>query len=122
MLNFFLVFICVLSLTSFSVRAESVQIEQIGPSLKNPWGMDFISDKEVLVTEKKGRIYRINISDNSSNEILNVPKVDSTMQGGLLDIIYNDGVVFYCYSKETSKGIALAIDSAIIVDDKLKKK
>ena len=122
MLNFFLAFICVLSLTSFSVRAESVQIEQIGPSLKNPWGMDFISDKEVLVTEKKGRIYRINISDNSSNEIQNVPKVDSTMQGGLLDIIYNDGVVFYCYSKETSKGIVLAIDRAIIVNDKLEKK
>ena len=71
--------------------------------------------KKVVFTE-------INISDGSSIEIQNVPKVASTMQGGLLDIIYNDGVVFYCYSKETSKGTVLAIDSAIIVDDKLDKR
>ncbi len=119
MLNFFLIFICILSLTSLSVRANNIQIEQIGPTLKNPWGMDFINDSELLITEKKGRIFRVNISDGSSIQIQNVPKVASTMQGGLLDIIYNEGDIFYCYSKDTSKGTVLAIDSANIVDDKL---
>ena len=122
MLNFFLVFICIFSLTSLSVRADNIQIEQIGSTLKNPWGMDFINDSELLVTEKKGRIFRVNISDGSSIEIQNVPIVASTMQGGLLDIIYNEGDVFYCYSKDTSKGTVLAIDSANIVDDKLDKR
>jgi glucose/arabinose dehydrogenase len=120
--KFFLVFICISSLTSFSARADNIQIQQIGPSLENPWGMDFINDSELLVTEKKGRIYRINISDGSSSEIHNVPKVSSTLQGGLLDIIYNDGVVYYCYSKDTSKGTVLAIDSANLVNDKLIKR
>ena len=122
MLNFFLVFIFIFSLTSLSVRADNIQIEQIGPTLKNPWGMDFINDSELLITEKKGRIFRVNISDGSSTEIHNVPVVASTMQGGLLDIIYNKGDIFYCYSKDTSKGTVLAIDSANIVDEKLEKK
>ena len=122
MLNFFLVFICIFSLTSLSVRADNIQIEQIGPTLKNPWGMDFINDSELLVTEKKGRIFRVNISDGSSIQIQNAPIVASTVQGGLLDIIYNEGDVFYCYSKDTSKGTVLAIDSANIVDDKLDKR
>ena len=122
MLNFFLVFICIFSLTSLSVRADNIQIEQIGSTLKNPWGMDFINESELLVTEKKGRIYLVNILDGSSIEIQNVPRVASTMQGGLLDIIYNEGDVFYCYSKDTSKGTVLAIDSANIVDDKLDKR
>ena len=122
MLNFFLVFICIFSLTSLSVRADNIQIEQIGPTLKNPWGMDFINDSELLVTEKKGRIFRVNISDGSSIQIQNAPIVASTVQGGLLDIIYNEGDVFYCYSKDTSKGTVLAIDSANIVDNKLDKR
>ena len=77
-----------------STIAQPFQVEQIGPSLKNPWGMDFINDREILITEKRGNIYHINISDGSYYEIQNVPKVASTMQGGLLDRIYNNGAIF----------------------------
>ena len=117
--NFIFIFIFIF--ISFTAKADNIKIEQIGPTLKNPWGMDFINDRELLVTEKRGRIFHINISDGSSFEIHNVPKVASTMQGGLLDIIHNDGTVFYCYSKDTSEGTVLAIDRAVIVDDKLEK-
>ena len=117
--NFIFIFIFIF--ISFTAKADNIKIEHIGPTLKNPWGMDFINDRELLVTEKRGRIFHINISDGSSFEIHNVPKVASTMQGGLLDIIHNDGTVFYCYSKDTSEGTVLAIDRAVIVDDKLEK-
>ena len=115
-------FIMFALLMAHSISAASLQFEQIGPSLKNPWGMDFINDRELLVTEKRGRIYHINISNGYSVEIQNVPSVSSTMQGGLLDIIFNEGAVFYCYSKDTSEGTVLAIDSAHIVDNKLDKR
>ena len=117
--NFIFIFIFIF--LSLSAKTDTIKIEQIGPTLKNPWGMDFINERELLVTEKRGRIFQINISDGSSFEIFNVPKVASTMQGGLLDIIHNDGIVFYCYSKDTSKGTVLAIDRAVIIDDKLEK-
>ena len=118
--NFIFIFIFIF--ISFTAKADNIKIEQIGPMLKNPWGMDFINERELLVTEKRGRIFHINILDGSSSEIHNVPKVASTMQGGLLDIIYNDGTVFYCYSKDTSEGTVLAIDRAVIVDGKLEKR
>ncbi len=105
-----------------NLSADPFYVEQIGPSLKNPWGMDFINDSELLVTEKRGRIYRINVSNGSSFEIENVPKVVSIRQGGLLDVIFHDGLVFYCYSKSTSKGVVLAIDSALILDDRLEQR
>ena len=95
MVKFFLILISIISLTTQSVRAENAYIEKIGPTLKNPWGMDFINDSELLVTEKRGRIYRINISNGSSYEVENVPEVVSQGQGGLLDIIFHDGLVFY---------------------------
>ena len=120
--KFLIIFICIVSLTSLSARSEQIQIEKIGPTLKNPWGMDFINDQELLITEKRGRIYHVNVLTESSYEILNVPKVAATMQGGLLDIIYHDGVVFYCYSKDTSNGVVLAIDRAVIIEDKLEKR
>ena len=105
--NFIFIFIFIF--LSLSAKTDTIKIEQIGPTLKNPWGMDFINERELLVTEKRGRIFQINISDGSSFEIHNVPKVASTMQGGLLDIIHNDRTVFYCYSKDTSEGTVLAL-------------
>jgi glucose/arabinose dehydrogenase len=104
-----LVFICISSLTSFSVRADNIEIQQIGPTLENPWGMDFINDSELLVTEKKGRIYRINISDGSSSEIHNLPKVSSTLQGGLLDIIYNDELFIIVTQRTLLKELCLQL-------------
>ena len=93
MVKFFLILISIISLTTQSVRAENLYIEKIGPTLKNPWGMDFINDSELLVTEKSGRIHLINISNESYKEIENVPEVVSNRQGGLLDIIFHDDLM-----------------------------
>ena len=67
--NFIFIFIFIS--ISFTAKADNIKIEQIGPTLKNPWGMDFINDRELLITEKRGRIFHINISDGSSFEIHN---------------------------------------------------
>ena len=67
--KFLIIFICIVSLTSLSARSEQIQIEKIGPTLKNPWGMDFLNDQELLITEKRGRIYHVNVLTESSSQI-----------------------------------------------------
>lgn len=49
-----------------------------------PWGMDFISQDEMLVTEKSGILYRV--SDGNKTEISGLPEVYVRGQGGLLDV------------------------------------
>lgn len=58
--------------------------EQVVSGLEIPWGMNFLPDGSLLVTEKSGSLYHI--VNGVKTKISNVPKVYQRGQGGLLDI------------------------------------
>ena len=68
--------------------ASSVRLERLA-TLEFPWGMAFLPDGRLLVTEKPGRL-RIFTDGKLSAPIENVPKVayrpTPGAQGGLLDV------------------------------------
>lgn len=49
-----------------------------------PWGMDFITENDLLVTEKKGVLYRV--INGEKNEVAGLPEIYQRGQGGLLDV------------------------------------
>jgi len=59
---------------------------QIADRLSNPWGMAFLPDGRILVTERRGRLRMIENGQLLNDPIVGVPDVASTGQGGLLDI------------------------------------
>ena len=58
--------------------------ETVVDGLEIPWGMDFISENEILVTEKKGNLYRV--SNGEKAEVSGLPEIYQRGQGGLLDV------------------------------------
>ena len=96
-----------------------VQTAQIGPDLSHPWGMDFISHDEVLVTTRAGALYRISLVTGDSRTIGNLPEVAHFGQGGLLDVLSDGDDIFLCYAKPTQGGAATAIDKATLSGDRL---
>lgn len=59
----------------------------IAKGLDHPWGMTFLPDGSLLVTERPGRLRRVTLTDNAlSPPIAGVPSVDAGGQGGLLGI------------------------------------
>tara|TARA_B100001057_G_scaffold372227_1_gene376394 strand:- start:971 stop:2092 length:1122 start_codon:yes stop_codon:yes gene_type:complete len=58
--------------------------ETIVDGLEIPWGMDFISENEILVTEKKGILYRV--SNGEKVEVSGLPEIYQRGQGGLMDV------------------------------------
>ena len=96
-----------------------MRITQIGPALSHPWGMDFISDDEVLVTTRPGKLYRIVLGTGAAAAIGNLPQVAHYGQGGLLDVALNGDDVYLCYAKPTPFGAATAIDKARLSGDQL---
>jgi aldose sugar dehydrogenase len=80
------------ALTGFSnAKAEVVKTEGVDlnveslAKLDNPWGMAFLPDGKLLITEKPGRL-RIFEDGKLSEPIAAVPEVDYRGQGGLLDV------------------------------------
>lgn len=53
--------------------------------LQSPWGMAFLPDGSMLITEKSGEI--IHFKNGKKIEISNVPSIYNRGQGGLLDIV-----------------------------------
>ena len=97
-LLFFL--ICLFSQVSF---ANDIKISKI-IDLEDPWGSAFINDKELIITEKIGKIKLINIETGNINEIKHNINFLVDGQGGLLDIIYKDQYVWVSYSEDRGSG------------------
>ena len=58
--------------------------ELIVDGIDIPWGMDFINEQELLVTDKKGTLYHV--LNGVKTEVSGLPKIYVRGQGGLLDV------------------------------------
>jgi aldose sugar dehydrogenase len=54
--------------------------------LNQPWGMTFLPDGRLLVTQKPGSLLLVSGDGTTVTNISGVPTVDATNQGGLLDV------------------------------------
>ena len=89
-------------LFSSFVGAGEINLKEI-QKLDAPWGSTFISDKELLITEKSGKIKLINLVSGKVSEVIHNLKILEDGQGGLLDILYKDDIVYVSYSEDHGK-------------------
>ena len=108
-----------LCLTAPLYANAAPKIERLGPALTHPWGMDFLSPSEVLVTTRKGQLFSITIATGATKMIKGLPKVAYFGQGGLLDIAIDGDMIYLCYAKALGNDTATAIDKARLVGDRL---
>ena len=59
--------------------------ETVVDGIDIPWGMTFISENEMLVSEKSGILYHV--LNGEKSEISGLPEIYVRGQGGLLDVI-----------------------------------
>ena len=100
-----------ISKISFSY-SEKYNFEKL-ISLNEPWGSSFISNTELIITEKTGKIKIIDINTKKIQEIDHNLNYFVDGQGGLLDIIYKNENLWISYTEnrgdwKTSTSIAKA--------------
>ncbi len=81
---------------------------------QNPWGMAWLPDGRLLITEKAGEILIFKDGKNTGEKLSGVPAVVSEGQGGLLDIklhpdYANNKWIYISYSKPVKGGATTAI-------------
>ncbi len=86
---------------SFSNDKEN-QLTILKKDLSSPWSLSFVSENEVIISEKTGKIKLFNLINNSISEIPHNLKVieDNNSQGGLLEILYHNGEIFISYAEK----------------------
>lgn len=128
----FIAFAACAQQTASEVTAETPSdlkytTEVVVPDLNIPWGMTFLPDNSILITEKSGEL--IHFKDGNKIIIEGVPAVYTRGQGGLLDIEthpnYKDnGWIYLSYSSKEGDGDGgnTAITRAKLVENKLVEK
>ena len=107
---FFLIIIFLLFTSkSYSINYTLTKIIE----LDEPWGSSFINKKEIIITEKNGKIKIVNIISKKILEVKHNLNFLNVGQGGLLDIIYRNNNLWVSYSEDrgnskTSTSIAKA--------------
>jgi len=111
MKKLFLFIFIILNFPSVAL-SENLKFKKI-VSLDKPWGSSFISNDEIIITEKSGKIKIVNISTNEVIQVEHNLNFLEHGQGGLLDILYKDNFIWISYSEKrrnqkTSTSIAIA--------------
>lgn len=96
---------------SESLSANSAEThysyEVVVPDLEIAWGMDFLPDGSMLITEKSGEL--IHFKDGQKQRVQDAPEVYNRGQGGFLDVTVHpdydsNGWIYFTYSSSKGEG------------------
>lgn len=86
---------------------RSYSVETVIDNITIPWGMDWLPDGSMLITEKSGEL--IHYKDGQRTAIQNIPEVYVRGQGGLLDVAVhpnykNNGWIYFTHASTDGDG------------------
>jgi glucose/arabinose dehydrogenase len=89
------------------VQSENMKLklEQVVEGLAIPWGMSFISENQLLVTERSGGVRLVDVNSGKYQLLKNTPEVLAEGQGGMLDVAISpnykkDSWIYFTYVKD----------------------
>jgi glucose/arabinose dehydrogenase len=96
--------------TTIQTREHAVRLVTVTDGLERPWGLAFLPDGRMLVTEKAGRL-RVVGKDGKLDAapVANLPAIDAQGQGGLLDVALHpeyasNGLIYWTYAQRDAEG------------------
>jgi aldose sugar dehydrogenase len=98
----------------------NLAVETFARGLDRPWGLAFLPDGRVLVTEKPGRMRIVSREGQLSPPVQGVPKVFAVSQGGLLDVALDrqfaqTSTIYFCYAEPDEGGGRTSMARATLV-------
>lgn len=102
-------------------EAGKIKVETLASGLEHPWGLAFMPDGRMLVTERTGRL-RILTQDGALSEPLSgIPEVVAKGQGGLLDVALDPNftenkLVYITYAEPGEGGAGTAVARGKLAD------
>lgn len=91
-----------------------VRLVTVAAGLEHPWGMAFLPDGRLLVTERPGRLRIVQPDGALGSPLAGVPAVVAAGQGGLLDVAIDpefaaNGYVYLSYAEPREGGNGTAV-------------
>jgi len=99
--------------TPASIEAP-IRVTTVARGLEHPWGLEFLPDGRMLVTERPGRLRIVDAAGTISPPLAGVPAVFAVGQGGLLDVAISpdfatDRLVYLSFAEPGDGGAGTAV-------------
>ena len=108
-----------LLLVCLVLPVRALTLTPVAGELRHPWGLAFLPDGGYLVSERPGRLLRIDAGGNR-HVVSGLPPLAATGQGGLLDLaLDSDGWLYLSYSEPGDGGAGTAVARARLQKDAL---
>src|SRR5690606_1262456 len=106
---------------TFETEGPSIQVSTVVDGLSHPWGIAFLPDGSMLVTEREGNLRHVK-DDALSEPLSGVPEVDARGQGGLLDVTLDpdfeeNRLVYLSFAEAGEGGNGTAVARGKLSDD-----
>lgn len=107
-------------------HAAAFSLEEVATGLSNLWGMTFLPDGSMVVTERAGKMRVISKDGVVGEPVKGLPAIAVGGQGGLLDVVaspqFNSNrKIYFSYSEPSANGKtnSTAVSEAILVGNQL---
>lgn len=119
-----LLFATSLSAQTLTTEKTSLTLEKVAQGLEHPWGLAFLPDGRMLVTERSGKLRYVNTDGSLSAPLAGLPDVEVAGQGGLLDVLLHpnfaeNNQVYISYNEPSENGSSTAVAIATLNADRI---
>ena len=108
------------------LSAASPSVVTVAKGLVDPWGLAFLPDGRMLVTEKAGRLRIVARDGALSSPLEGLPAIAVGGQCGLLDVVVDPRFadnqrIFFSFAEPGAGGNSTAVASARLLNDQLRE-
>ena len=82
-----------------NAHSSEFKLEKVYSGLNKPWSLSFIDKENIILTEKSGKLFALNLKSKNINEIKHNLSINNLGQGGLLDVLYYNKDIYISYSE-----------------------
>ncbi|WP_209004840.1 PQQ-dependent sugar dehydrogenase [Pannonibacter phragmitetus] len=102
-------------------KAADFRIVEVATDLEHPWGLAFLPDGRMLVTERPGQLRIVGADGSLSAPLTGLPEIYDSGQGGLLDVILDpdfasNSTIYFSYSTPVERRGTTRIAKAKLTD------
>lgn len=99
-----------------------VSVSTVAAGLEHPWGLAFLPEGGMLVTERPGRLRHVDAEGAVSDPVAGLPDILAVGQGGLLDVALDPGfadnrLVYLSFAEAGDGGNGTAVARGVLSAD-----
>ncbi|GGW67934.1 PQQ-dependent sugar dehydrogenase [Alishewanella tabrizica] len=112
------------SAQTINTEKATLTLEKVAKGLEHPWGLAFLPDGRMLVTERAGKLRLVNTDGSLSAPLAGLPDIEVSGQGGLFDVLLhpdfaNNSKIYLSYNEPSSNGSSTAVVLATLKEDRI---